>query len=236
MGIQIEDLNAGRRGTRSLGILTIKDAEELGINLEPLWLRLEQSMPKPGPKGRPIQKPVPLKGRWLVRGLGQWRLVDRYQACVVRYGVLSKHTLELFRDGTRRSATQPARQFANRIMSQHMRRSPQFRLYQRMAGAIRVALKARRNSKRGRRWEELVGYTTDDLSKHLESRFQPGMTWANMGKWHIDHIRPQSSFTYTSTDDPEFRECWALKNLQPLWASDNLRKWAHWAGREKGNA
>lgn len=27
-------------------------------------------------------------------------------------------------------------------------------------------------------------------------------------------------------DDPEFRECWALSNLQPLWAKDNMSKHA----------
>ncbi len=25
-------------------------------------------------------------------------------------------------------------------------------------------------------------------------------------------------------DIKEFQECWSLKNLQPLWAEDNLRK------------
>lgn len=45
-----------------------------------------------------------------------------------------------------------------------------------------------------------------------------------MGRWHIDHIRPKSSFTYTSEDDAEFRDCWSLTNLRPLWAKDNVKK------------
>lgn len=78
--------------------------------------------------------------------------------------------------------------------------------------------------KAGRRWEEVVGYSLDDLMAHLESQFWPGMSWDNFGTWHIDHIVPRSAFSFESTDDPEFRDCWALSNLQPLWAADNLHK------------
>lgn len=79
-------------------------------------------------------------------------------------------------------------------------------------------------AKSGRSWESLVGYTLDDLMAHLESQFQPGMTWENYGEWHIDHRRPISDFTFASPDDPEFKECWSLWNLQPLWAFDNISK------------
>lgn len=75
---------------------------------------------------------------------------------------------------------------------------------------------------------ELLGYTIDDLMNHLEALFLPGMTWENYGLygWHIDHVRPLASFSYDSVDDPEFREAWALSNLQPLWAQDNWSKGA----------
>jgi len=64
---------------------------------------------------------------------------------------------------------------------------------------------------------------------HLEGLFKPGMSWANHGAWHIDHIRPRSAFTYSSPTDRDFADCWALSNLQPLWAEENLRKAAKWA-------
>lgn len=70
----------------------------------------------------------------------------------------------------------------------------------------------------------LLGYSTKELLEHLESKFLDGMTWDNYGKWHVDHIRPDSSFQYKSTYDKDFKECWALSNLQPLWAKDNLKK------------
>jgi hypothetical protein len=59
---------------------------------------------------------------------------------------------------------------------------------------------------------------------HLERQFLSGMTWANRGQWHIDHIQPRSSFKFVGPDDPEFKACWALSNLRPLWKADNLKK------------
>ena len=61
---------------------------------------------------------------------------------------------------------------------------------------------------------------------HIESQFKDGMTWDNYGKngWHIDHIIPKSLFQFKSSEDDEFKQCWALCNLQPMWAFDNLSK------------
>jgi hypothetical protein len=81
-------------------------------------------------------------------------------------------------------------------------------------------------NKGGASWESFIGYTLQDLMCHIESRFLDGMSWDNRGLWHIDHIKPLSSFKYKSYDDPAFKECWSLDNLQPLWAKDNLSKGA----------
>ena len=72
----------------------------------------------------------------------------------------------------------------------------------------------------------LVGYGLSDLAVHLESLFCRGMTWEAFltGNVHIDHIKPRSSF---DLNDPEqLKQCWALSNLQPLWAHENLIKGA----------
>lgn len=73
-------------------------------------------------------------------------------------------------------------------------------------------------------WNELVGYSLQELVAHLEKQFAPGMTWENYGEWHVDHIRPLCSFDIKSKADPQFKDCWALSNLRPLWAADNLKK------------
>jgi hypothetical protein len=65
-----------------------------------------------------------------------------------------------------------------------------------------------------------LGYSVDELRSHIAGLFLNGMCWENYGEWHIDHRRPVSSFTLPE----QVRECWALTNLQPLWAADNLKK------------
>ncbi len=41
----------------------------------------------------------------------------------------------------------------------------------------------------------------------------------------LGHIYPVSKFNFLTGDD-EIKRCWALSNLQPLWARDNLIKHA----------
>lgn len=100
--------------------------------------------------------------------------------------------------------------------------NPASHLHQTIGTKINKMIQESRNS---RTVKELLGYSFDELVQHLESRFQPGMTWENYGKeWHIDHIIPKSWFKFKGADDEEFRKCWALANLQPLWAVENLQK------------
>jgi len=88
---------------------------------------------------------------------------------------------------------------------------------------ISLSLTGRR---KGASWQELVGYSLADLRRHLEALFQPGMTWNNYGDWEIDHRRPVASFSFTTPHCLGFRDCWALSNLQPLWAQENRSKGA----------
>lgn len=82
-------------------------------------------------------------------------------------------------------------------------------------------------SKRGIKSTSLVDYTMEDLKIHLEKQFLLGMTWDNYGDgWHVDHIVPVSGFSFTSVHDAEFKACWSLGNLRPLWAQDNRAKQA----------
>jgi 5-methylcytosine-specific restriction endonuclease McrA len=56
------------------------------------------------------------------------------------------------------------------------------------------------------------------------------MSWGNYGRkgWHIDHIRPLSSFKFFDGKGRiigrEVKKAMKLSNLQPLWYADNIRK------------
>lgn len=98
-----------------------------------------------------------------------------------------------------------------------------FRLKSNTRTAVYTCLKEA-NVAKYRSTFETLGYTLEDLMKHLESKFKEGMTWENYGEWHVDHIIPMSKFNFTSTDDREFSLCWDLVNLQPLWGIENWVK------------
>jgi len=105
----------------------------------------------------------------------------------------------------------------------HVRRAanPSFIVHKRVSARIGEWLGTKKG---GRRCFDLLGYTLPELKAHLERQFVQGMGWASVGAWHIDHIVPLSSFRVESPEDPEFRRAWALTNLRPLWAKDNLSK------------
>jgi len=98
-----------------------------------------------------------------------------------------------------------------------------FNLGHRMRTAINTSL---RGCKKGRHWENLVGYTFDDLLKRLNKTMPEGYTWDNYlnSELHIDHIIPISKFNFTTSRDADFKRCWALDNLRLLPAEENLRK------------
>ena len=94
-----------------------------------------------------------------------------------------------------------------------------------------VRLKNRGSSKFGNSTFDILGYSFDDLIKHLESQFKPWMNWENHGtyelgelRWQIDHIVPDSSFAYQDVNDQGFKDSWKLSNLRPLEARQNLVK------------
>lgn len=85
---------------------------------------------------------------------------------------------------------------------------------------IREALK--NESKKAHGTEDLLGCSVDFLKIYLSKMFKEGMSWENHGEWHIDHIKPCSSFDLTK--ESEQRKCFHYTNLQPLWAEENLKK------------
>lgn len=84
---------------------------------------------------------------------------------------------------------------------------------------------------------DFLPYSVEELKEYLEKQFEPWMNWNNYGryiakdwddndsstwKWQVDHIIPHSKFHYTSMENQQFIECWALSNLRPYSAKQNL--------------
>lgn len=80
-------------------------------------------------------------------------------------------------------------------------------------------------------------FSYDDFQKHIELLFESWMNWNNYGKyeinswddndpltwtWNIDHIIPYSKLKYSSLEDDNFKNCWALKNLRPYSSKQNI--------------
>lgn len=100
---------------------------------------------------------------------------------------------------------------------------PKYRLAARTRTAVYTCLKESKVDKYKSTFD-LLGYSIEELMEHLENQFVDGMSWDNYGEWHVDHIKPMSSFEFESTECEGFKKCWKLDNLQPLWGPDNLSK------------
>jgi hypothetical protein len=111
-----------------------------------------------------------------------------------------------------------------RIRKKNRRKEdPIFRIRENISNAILKALKKGKTDKAGQSILQYLGYTIPQLKEYLQSLFDINMNWQNYGKyWHIDHIIPQSDLPYTSMQDENFKKCWALSNLRPLEAKQNI--------------
>ncbi len=113
---------------------------------------------------------------------------------------------------------------------------PVYRMRKYISTQIYSALR-KQKSKKDTSIMNYLPYSINDLKSHLESQFESWMNWDNMGKydnkswddnndstwkWNIDHIIPQSKLPYTSMKDDNFKICWALNNLRPLSAKQNI--------------
>tara|TARA_B100001564_G_scaffold259194_1_gene220980 strand:+ start:209 stop:943 length:735 start_codon:yes stop_codon:yes gene_type:complete len=100
---------------------------------------------------------------------------------------------------------------------------PHTRIRDNLSLRMRLALKEQNLTKRNTT-ANLVGCSIPFLKKYLENKFQKGMNWKNQGRygWHIDHIKPCSKFDLSDPDQQ--KKCFNYKNLQPLWAEENIKK------------
>ena len=112
------------------------------------------------------------------------------------------------------------RETHRRYLRQRWKTDLSFRLLVTLRNRMRQALKKNYKSSGT---ERLTGCSMRELKQYLESLFRPGMTWENYGPvWHIDHQTPCVRFNLSLPEQQ--RKCFHFTNLQPLFASENLRK------------
>ncbi|MBA7590401.1 hypothetical protein ES708_32519 [subsurface metagenome] len=100
---------------------------------------------------------------------------------------------------------------------------PKYSIGKDMSTVIRRSLKGNKN---GHHWETLVGYTCNDLIKHLRRTIPKDYNWNDYikGILELDHIIPISVFNFKKPEDYDFKRCWALTNLRLLPKSENRIK------------
>jgi hypothetical protein len=128
----------------------------------------------------------------------------------------TKHTNNIWRKNNP-DKTKASRQksFAKQKTTKYWR-NPKEKIRQAVSKAFnRISQKKYANT------EAILGCSYEQAVQRIESLFSEGMTRDNYGPkgWHIDHIRPLSSFT---AEDLHLAN--RIENLQPLWAEDNLKK------------
>ena len=140
------------------------------------------------------------------------------------YAENREHVLQLAKDNkdsinvTRRKYTKRKR-----------REDPEFR--------IKCVLKARISSLIGGRKNastaDLIGCSSRYIIEHLEGLFVTNMSWDNYGLkgWHVDHRKPCDAFNLLEPEDQ--RLCFNWRNLQPLWAPENLSKSNKWSDEDE---
>jgi hypothetical protein len=147
---------------------------------------------------------------------------------------------ELHKDEIKEQAEQYRQTHKNEI-NEHARKrrkndiEKKLRTY--LSTAIGKALKTKKSSKQKGSCLQYLSYTIEELKMHIEKQFESWMNWDNRGvynvdgwndedqltwKWNLDHIIPQSDLPFMSMTDDNFQKCWALSNLRPYSAKQNI--------------
>ena len=122
----------------------------------------------------------------------------------------------------RRDNPEKARESQRKSRKKRMKNNPAFRAATNMRKRFKQVMKGVKNGG-GSHHNSMLGCTTEEFNKHMESMFTSEMTWNNYGGyWVVDHVLPVASFDHT--DKEQVKRCWHYTNLQPMEAMENIKK------------
>ena len=193
-------------------------SEKIGLNKQQVLRILKENGVKLGPSGR--------------RNIGGKKVADKkwrdsnkeYMSNKSKtwYEQNKEHRKEYLKEYREKNIDKIRK--TKRNYQQHLRdTNPTYKLISYFRTAIYQVLKES-NVEKNKHYFDVLQYTPEQLINHLELQFTDGMTWENYGVWHVDHIKPISSFSVVEMGDDEFMKCWCLNNLKPMWGEENIRK------------
>ncbi len=147
----------------------------------------------------------------------KYRLMDKYKLYQKQWRLKNKSKMKNYNENFKKNNKDYHKNYKKIYYSK-----PKNKISHNMSNLVNQSLSGKKN---GQHWENIVGYSFNDLKQHLEKQFTKRMNWANYGKyWVVDHRIPQSKFEFVSYNDKQFKDCWALDNLQPKEKISNLIK------------
>ena len=141
------------------------------------------------------------------------------KGCIIRH--YEKNKVDLLEKSKRYYEKNKGAIIEKRKRYQKKRRAtdPTFRLTDNIRALIRNSFRNGGFNKKSKT-AEILGCTFKEYHKHIESQFTDGMSWDLMGDIHIDHRLPLSA----ANTEEEILVLNHYRNLQPMWATDNLAK------------
>jgi hypothetical protein len=99
-----------------------------------------------------------------------------------------------------------------------------YKLNVKICANVRISLKKKMLNKNKRSWEQLVGYSKEELKEHLLKNVEYSEQELLIKPIEIDHKTPISWFSFSSEKDLAFKNAWSLENLQLLSKEENRSK------------
>jgi len=179
--------------------------------------------------------PIGISGRKYKGGKSESdkRYYNKHKDTIKEYQqTWSKENRELLRDYHQKWRTknrEQLNQWKRKYESDRINNNPKYKLHRRISTALYSHLKGYGINKESTVFKTL-SYDLNTLKHHIETLFTSGMSWDNYGEWHIDHVIPMSMFKFDTINDFEFKKCWELNNLQPLWRTSRFIDGEYYTG------